>query len=41
MKFEKASARDNKLQTVNLTPSNYDGSTEFLMPHLSKMIIPF
>lgn len=41
MRFDKVAPRDDKLQTVNLTPSNYGGSTEFLMPTLSKMIIPF
>mmetsp|Transcript_41291 Transcript_41291/g.39767 ORF Transcript_41291/g.39767 Transcript_41291/m.39767 type:complete len:207 (-) Transcript_41291:28-648(-) len=29
------------MQTINLTPSNFDGNTEFLMPKISKQLIPF
>eukprot|EP00347_Sterkiella_histriomuscorum_P015307 403357518 len=39
--FTKTLPRDDKLQKVNLTPSNYTVNFEFLMPKLSKQLIPF
>lgn len=39
--FKKTLPRDDKMQMVNLTPSNYSGNFEFLMPKLSKALIPF
>lgn len=39
--FTKTLPRDDKLQKVNLTPSTYSVNFEFLMPKLSKQLIPF
>jgi hypothetical protein len=41
MDFRKTLPRDDKLQRVNLTPSTYNVNFEFLMPKLSKKLIPF
>ena len=39
--FSKDIGRDDKFSQTNLTPSTFDGNTEFLMPKLSKQLIPF
>lgn len=39
--FNKTLPRDDKLQRVNLTPSTYNVNFEFLMPKLSKQLVPF
>lgn len=38
--FKQTLPRDDKM-VVNLTPSNFNGNFEFLMPKLSKSLIPF
>lgn len=39
--FSRILPRDDKIHTVNLTPSNYNANFEFLMPKLSRNLIPF
>lgn len=39
--FSKILPRDDKLTQINLTPSNYNVNFEFLLPKLSKNLIPF
>lgn len=39
--FNKTLPRDDKQYQINLTPSTYHANFEFLMPKLSKKLIPF
>jgi hypothetical protein len=41
LEFNKGLPRDDKLTRVNLTPSTYNVNFEFLMPKLSKQLVPF
>ena len=41
LEFSKTLPRDDKLTRVNLTPSTYSVNFEFLMPKLSKQLVPF